>query len=477
VPSLLFAAMLFASSTAFAQGDLQDLLKKMPRTANSIMAINVDGLHNSPIGITRKWKDLHEESYVNRPFILPPEAKWAIVGAMFDPVSNESIWELGIMSLTSDLSMRSIARAEGGYVDNIDGTEAAWVPSNAYFVQVAAKTLGVMYPGHRQLVARWVDFAKNNKESELSPYLRSAAEVLDDKSIQVVLAIDLKDMARPHTLKEKLANSPTLKGKNIDLDALGQVISTIQGATFTISLTDKAIGRLQVDFLGDTEILNPVAKQLILEVLDDHGASIEVMKNWTLETSRGTIALVGELDQSGMRRIGSVLELPSTKFTTNKDDQPSQGPTVKASKAYYGSVQALVDDLRKTPRDNRDNHAVWMERYARKIDRLPILNVDDELLAFGAQTAERFRECSVAKRSALVRSGVRKSQVYAAYDSTYYTNTGGYVNRSTTEQDRASIDKAENAQATKVRVDLWKQIEDDMAQIRNSMTRKYMTEF
>lgn len=170
-----FAVVAIAHSCAVAQGTYKELLTKIPRTANAIMAINVDGLHNSPIGKARKWQDVHEDNYVNKPFILPPEASWAVIGSMFDPVTNESIWDLGVMAMSSDVSIRSIARAERGYVDTINGTETALVPSNAYFINLANKTLGVMYPGHRQAVARWIDFAKNNKEVELSPYLRSAA--------------------------------------------------------------------------------------------------------------------------------------------------------------------------------------------------------------------------------------------------------------------------------------------------------------
>ncbi|MGE3314219.1 MAG: hypothetical protein AB7O26_03810 [Planctomycetaceae bacterium] len=480
--AIALAVVGVAQSSAVAQVKYNDLLKRIPRTANAIMAVNVDGLHNSPIGKEKRWMDIHEENYVNKPFILPPEASWAVIGAMLDPVSNESVWELGVMLMSSDISMRSIARSEKGYVDTINGVETALVPSNAYFINFADKTLGVMYPGHRQAVARWIDFVKNSKESELSPYLKSAAEVLDDKTIQVVLAIDLKDMVRPHALKEKLANSEALKGKKVDLEALGQAITTLQGATLTVSLRDKAYGRLQIDFGGGIHVLTPVAKELILEALDDAGARIEEMKDWKMETSGGSVSLFGVLEPSGLRRIGSVLELPSAKLSADSGTQAPEGPTAKASKAYYDSVQTLVDDLRKTLRDNRDNHAVWMEKYARKIDRLPVLNVDEQLLAFGAQSAERLRQSAVAKRSALVRSGVRKSETYGNYFDGGFGNVNNFNNGGvgfvrSGENERASIQLAENASATKVRVEQWKLIEDDMAKIRQDMTRKYKVEF
>ena len=97
---------------------------------------------------------------------------------------------------------------------------------------------------------------------------------------------------------------------------------------------------------------------------------------------------------------------------------------VSASRHYYNAVEVLIQDLKKTLRKERDNDAVWNERYARKIDRLPVLNVDEELLAFGADTAERFRNIALSKRSAGVRAGVRKSNTYGNY---YYGD--GYLYR------------------------------------------------
>jgi len=469
----LSAALLVGLTAATASAQYEDLLRRIPATANAIMVVNVKGLHDSPLGRAEGWKDQMEESYAKRPLIFPPDAEWAVLGSMFDPNTNETLWDLGVMSLTSEPSMLYIARAEGGYSEKINGAESAWTPSNAYFVQIEPKQMGVMFPANRQLVSRWIDFARSNKEVRLSPYLKEAAELLHDKTFQAVLALDLKDMVRPHMLREKLANSETLKGKKVDLDALQEAIETIQGVTLTISLQDKAYGRLKVDFASDVKILDPFGKQLVLEALADAGAQIDVLEDWKYESSVGSVSLVGVLSTSALRRIGSLLELPSTKFATTKPaDAKSEGPTAEASKTYFTTVQTLVDDLRKSLRDNRDNHAVWMERYARKIDRLPILNVDDELLAFGAQTAERLRKAAVAKRSGLVRAGVRKSETY----NNYVYGDYGYTYNSS-ERQKASIQFAENAASTKVRIDEWKAIEDDMAQVRQAMTKKYMVEF
>ncbi len=472
--ALASAWMLLATRSLPAQ--FEDLLKRIPAGANAIMVVNVPGLHNSPIGKAERWKEQMAESYMNRPIIMPPEAEWVVLASLFDPDTDESVWDIAVMSLDSNPSLRAIARAEGGYVDTINGTEAAWTPSKAYFVNLGSKMLGMMYPAHRQAVSRWVDYAKNATESRLSSYLQGAAAIAQDKNFQVVLAIDLKDMVRPHILKEKLEKSSTLKGKKFDADALRNAILSIQGATMTISMRDKAYGRLQVDFEGNIRPLDPFARELILEALDGAGAHLEDLKDWKLETSATSLSLNGVLSKDSLRRIGSLLELPSTKFVTEKPGETAKsGATAEASKVYFKSVQTLSDDLRRTLKENRDNHAVWMERYARKIDRLPILNVDDELLAFGADVAERMRQAAVAERSSLIRGGVRKSETYGNYYYGSYNSDYGYYRG--TEDQQATITLQENQKSREVRISQWKTIDDEMAQIRQKMTKKYMVEF
>ena len=107
-----------------------------------------------------------------------------------------------------------------------------------------------------------------------------------------------------------------------------------------------------------------------------------------------------------------------------------------------------------------------MERYARKIDRLPILNVDDDLLAFGADVAERFRKIALARKASGVRMGIRKSRTYGHY----------YYGRRPTSN-RIQIKTEERAKASAVRIKEWKAIEDGLANIRRKMTKRYNVEF
>ena len=160
--------------------------------------------------------------------------------------------------------------------------------------------------------------------------------------------------------------------------------------------------------------------------------------------------------------------------------------TIKAtmSQKYFRSVKGLIDELHQTLNKTRDNHADWFERYARKIDDLPIKDIDKDLLTFGGNVSNSFRYQAQAKRRAGVRSGVREAQpndqTNSGYNSVGPYGTYGTYSWSTTvrvEPERGQIRTEENAAATQVRISEWKQIEDGMVQVRRVLTERDNVEF
>lgn len=51
----------------------------------------------------------------------------------------------------------------------------------------------------------------------------------------------------------------------------------------------------------------------------------------------------------------------------------------------------------------------WFERYARKIDNLPILNVDPEMLDYGVFVADSLRQSETVMKGIGAKSGMRKT--------------------------------------------------------------------
>lgn len=470
--ALAWAAPLFAAD---------ELLKRVPAGANAMMVIDVGALEATPMAQAQGWAKKHEAAYVERPMMLPPEASRIVLASQLNFAGELNVdWEVAVMSLLEPLSMRSIARAEGGYLDKIAEADCAWVPSNAYFVSLDSKRLGVVFPANRQFVSRW---ARDDAGAISSGYLLVADKQVD-RTNQIVMAIDLKDVPQPHRLREHLQSSPALKTLSAKFDAIEKLILGVRGLTLKVSVGQLAKGTLRVDFSESPQVLGAQAKPLLLEALDNFGAKLPGLDQWTAKTEMKSIVLEGTFSTDALRRVFSLLELPSTKFSSLKNelpDTPSEpsppSPTAKAtaSKAYFQGVSVLIEDLRKTLGDTRDNHAVWMERYGRKVDALPVLNVDDDLLAWGARVGETFRVMALAERSGGIKAGVRKSSVYGNYQYNY--DSYGYTNFRTNQSVKAQIDTEEKAQAKAVRFNNWKEIEDATAAIRKEMTKRYQTEF
>jgi hypothetical protein len=486
--SRLFAGIgilcfLLAAASPPASAQYDDLLKRLPRGANSVVVIDAKALLGTELAVREGWAQKRELKFRDRPISIPPEAEVVAIGAQLDPSEGlRRQWELAVMRLSEPFPMQDIARSEGGYIDTFGTTQAAWTPSNAYFVDLDKNTLGIMYPADRQYVARWAKFAATNKAVELSDYLQAAAKQLGPKT-QIVMALDLADVVQPHRVQEALEESAEVKDLPGKPEQYTPLIASIRGVTLTIGVSNRITGSVRVDFDQPVAPLGKHAKPLFLEALDRFQARIPDLDRWTVSLQEKSIVLEGTLTTEGARRIGSLVEIPTTKFSDLKGVEPAKPDSVdyvKTSQGYYRSVTTLINDLRKTMEENRhrDYHALWMERYGRKIDALPILNVDEELVAWGANVAETFRSTAIVQKSSGVRQGVRKSQVYGDYQ---YAGTNAYGNNYYSYRPESSvktqINREEQAQASAVRFENFKQIEDATADVRRKMTLKYGVEF
>lgn len=485
---LLTVMLLFGlTTTANAQTILFDkLLQNLPDSTNAIVAIDVEGVLKSPIAVKEGWAYSFKKKNASTPLILPPESDKLVIASNLDTNDGFSQnWELAVIRLTEDIPMKAIARAEGGRIDKINNKEAAWTPSDAYFVDLDYRLLGTMYPANRKAVSRWTKFtSRKNKEIVIEKFLVDAAQSVNEKGPQVVMALDLKDVPEPHRLEEGLMSSRTLGDKELVVKRLMPKILGIQGIKLDVYLRGKATGKIIIEFNDNAEDFGKFAKPLILESMDKFGVRISQFEEWNTVLDGNKITLEGPLSETSLRRIFSLLEIPSTKFSSLKGSETSKSSEelmAENSRQYFKSVEVLIEDLRKTLKENQHAHSTFFERYGRKIDRLPILNVDDQLLDWGSSVAETFRTISLSKRKAGVDAGVQNAGVS---DGTYRNNGsynnyryGSYNSYTKSSSTRIQNKMTANSKATNVRLNSWKDIDDSTAKIRREMTKKYNVEF
>jgi hypothetical protein len=151
------------------------LASKVQEGSNAIVAIDAAALQTTSLAKERGWSKKLEARFADRAVFLPPEADKLLIASSLAPNQDfEKAWAVAVMTLNEPLSMKTVARAEGGYVDDINGKEAVWSPSDAYLVGLDDQTLAIVSPSRRQAISRWLDEVAKNRSDNLSPYLQTA---------------------------------------------------------------------------------------------------------------------------------------------------------------------------------------------------------------------------------------------------------------------------------------------------------------
>ena len=65
-------------------------------------------------------------------------------------------------------------------------------------------------------------------------------------------------------IRDRLHGAESLAGKEIDLDALTKVLTSMKGVTLTVQATDRLNGKIRVDFGESPAPMKQVAKALIV---------------------------------------------------------------------------------------------------------------------------------------------------------------------------------------------------------------------
>jgi hypothetical protein len=469
-------AVLAAFGAAEAGAGDYDLVKRAPAGANALVLIDVEGLSKSPVAVREKWREKKLAAAAGLPE-LPRDAKGLLLASKLDIANGfDSQWDVGLIEMTYGVVMETLAKAEGGYVDDVEGLPAAWSPRGAHFVSLTPQILGVMFPANRQEFGRWVRSAKQGLEPQVTPYLKDA--ILGGRgTAQFAMALDLQDLLAPPQVRAALRKSPTIAAKKVDIDRVAQVIASLKGISCSVKAEDGLYGTLRVDFGEPTDALLGIAKPLLLEALENQGVMIPDFRDWRETVSGRSVSLQGTLSTKGLQTLMSLEAMPLSSLATgraegtaanSRDDakvSPGAKESVRArrSKAYFDEVSGRLDDLRKRARERTLRQLrVWGDKYAKEIDRLPILDVDDELVAYGSQVAQALRNLRNISIGATLNSGYRQTQVFYNYDL---------------QVDTKLIQRQEEYAAMANQTQGWTALENATAEIRRKMTQKYQIEF
>ncbi|MDG2220310.1 MAG: hypothetical protein P8L85_02960 [Rubripirellula sp.] len=477
--------------------------------ANTVVLINAEKMFGSRLADQEGWAARRKAAYDAGVTALPPDASQVVIAGRHDhEYGHEALWELGLMELTAKRDVSTVALRYGATMDTIDGHSATRLPDDHYVVQLGPTLHASYTPANRQDVVRWLRSTNvTNPAAGLSKYLEQAFTYATSVGTPIVMAMDLEGLVAEAEIERRLASFAGLKESEVPTAKLAALIHGVKGITLGVSIDRAEYGAIRVDFSESPQILAGIGKKILIEVLEKQGAMIEDVREWKPSVEGNAFVLRGNLSSEGTRKVMSILALPASMVHAVQDSQSAgadQGAQAKlvATQEYWNSLNYLLDDLRN------DHHfqtfgqgAIWYDKYARKIDHLPILNVDDELVDYGANVASAFRDCEGIMKGVGMKTSLLTAQNSGASSAGYANGSfGGYransgygpsygpmgvssgvsaMNASRQELGRtnAIIRGRERTMGASNVQDVWAQLDEANAKMRRTLVNKYSADF
>lgn len=487
-------AMLLGLAAPRALADAAALARRLPSGANVVVFIDVESILGSKLGTKEGWRAKLKETYASTPFIVPPNAKQVIMASWIEPNSVTPMWEVSLMELSTTPSLERIAKDAKGFTESFGDKLAAWTTTNAYFIRLDSKLLGVVSPADRQFAARW----SARGADHLSPYLNAAVSKIEPKT-DFLFAFDLGDMISEKRVRRRLAKDEIecLEGKDIDVNKFCDVLASAKGLKLAVQVGDDITGNCTVDFGQPVADLGAHAKPLLLEILEKTGAGIGDFNDWKAAAKGNSVQFSGSLSIEGFRRLLSIVDPPSPHET---DEPASTGgnsanpapatPAVvaEASRKYYKAAADILDGIGKevSTANALTKGATFVARDARRLSRLPLLNVDPELAQWGTGVSSRLMQVATNlgvggfnSQSAALNVGetwVNDNVNDYTYGIRRVDPNDDVNRRNTNRQRRAAVADAK-ANTLKEISQVLQDIETSRAAIRATMTQRHKVEF
>ncbi len=470
---------------------------RLPRQANAVMTIDVAKLLQSPLGKKLELQSKLASGYADRPLAVPATAKRVAIAALIHPGRMDSIWQAAVIEMSGKPRLEPLLRAQGGYLDLIEGKQAAWTSRDVFYIVLDDHTLGVVSPGQRQFVTRW---ASGKLEKGLSPFLSSALTAAGDADI--VFAVDMDDVVGQTAIRYALGMGQleSLEAITSGQDKLLAALASLKGMRIVMRVSDSIAGEWIIDFDQDVTALGNQAKQFVIDVLTAADSYEQGLDQWEFKAEGKRIVGKGPVLPDAVNRLIALLSPANIgdAATANADASPgatgatpapvpaaaSVDPKAAASQAYYRAISKMLDSI--GPKPSPKQGATWLLAQAKMIQQLPIVNVDPALIDWGNTIAEAFvraaQELGLGQQKAMIASqSIASPTAYASYtDNSEGSGSDSPETRAAyrnAQQQRRQVSQTERAAAAQRAFDIINQMLGTRGKIRVEMTQKYGVEF
>lgn len=447
----------------------------LPADINAVARINVEDLYNSPLAKKEGWAKRSTESFVNQEAFIPPGTNQVVVGAQLDISDNlTSTRKFAVVVPDTGLKLEKLSAWLPSSIETVGDRPATQFGPDGYVLDAGDGCWLTTAVSSRQAIARWFREGPAPGGSRLSRYLRTALRSSDNKA-QFLLIIDLEDGFSGSKIREDLKEAKWFVA-DAALEDAAKTLESVKGIAISIRVDQDRTGTVVVDFEKDPAVLKPVLDKLVAAVLDRVGADMVDFHEWKWNVKGNQVVGSGPASQGSGRRLLSVLDPPSITHAISASQQPSaEEKAATTSLKYFKSIRILLDDLQADLKRTENNHALFFERYARKIDEMPRLSVDPALLDYATKVSSSLRYQAQSQRVTQLDTKTRMKQDYASTSA--YVGPYGWSVYGTNYATSGVIRAQENQSTQQLQISEWKQIEEGMTTLRRALTEKYQIEF
>lgn len=468
LPALLLVLDFCCLANAQEQ-KLERLLQRSPLPSNSICYLH-----------TQSLKKLLTEAKLTLELADKVEEVWLVSDLDLDELKPN--WEAGYATVKQPVEAVALARNLGGYVDHIGKQEAIWTPKQSFILPLKQDLIGFLRPAKRNLLADWLDGPGNNP---ISAYLATQVKQ-PEQYLSFMVAIDLRNTISPVNLASRLATFESLK--NQDAQSVANLLSTVQGVSLIVGRQSLSECILTVEFSQSPAALSTIGSLVLSEVLNQNGTGAPEVASWKTKVDGNKLTFQGPISAESLDGVlgifsirGYAEEVTDRLAPMSLSTQGSSSAMQVASKEYFDKVNAFIERVRKYEAQSSGYRAKWNDQQARRIDELGTLNVDPQVIEYGANVASVLRGNATSIRLGNVAAGqVQASQMNSSgyyggyygsvYGDSYVSNQAAMNNAMTTGSQQLM------AAGGSYRVAL-ANIDQMTGAIRRAMTEKYKVQF
>ncbi len=481
-----FALIASASFCIAAEPTMLDVLKSCPKTANAFVQGDLVALRKLTLG-----SPLQAD--------LPSNVTRVRIAAELDLEALQPDWEIGYAALDKMPTAEVLAQREAGYVDTLGNRSIVWTPNERYLIPLADNVLSIVRPADRKFVGQWL---KKDRSNVISPYLQQWAAT-ELANFSTLISVDLEDVVSAEVLIEKLPRAKSLSGRNIQ--AVAKSISELKGMTIEVA-KDALNATVSIEFKSPATELQPVAKDFFAEVLAVRGISLAEYSSWKVQpTNEGkTFVFTGPISAQTLDDLLGMFTLHRGSSSVEAANTPTSSPSTSAptsesviaenTKNYFKKVVNTVHRVRDYSANNTGERAQWNGNMANRLDELPTLDVDPQMVMFGAEVAKALRNnmmsmqlVNIAQGAAAVASDAGTSGFSTATAGGTYAGSGGgyggygsygsYGGNFVDPNSPVKYYQLGQARGNSSFKELMAQLEQSIADMRRVMTDKYKIQF